>query len=121
MVRATDAIRLCREGGFVAVPPERAGRFFDNRLDMVEVRRFLSRNGLPRFALSEFDDRAVRGNFVATSRRAIWSCFAKPANPPGAKTTRPEGSAGWCATSNPDFVVASVLRATSTGWWPTSI
>jgi len=61
LVRATDAIRLCREGGYEELPRMRAWEQLDGlrRQDMGRVRDFVSRARLTGFPLSSFEDGAV--------------------------------------------------------------
>lgn len=61
LVRATDALRLCREGGYEELPRVRAWEQLDGlgRQDMGRVRDFVSRARLTGFPLSSFEDGAV--------------------------------------------------------------
>ena len=61
LVRATDAIRLCREGGYEELPRMRAWEQLAGlrRQDMGRVRDFVSRARLTGFPLSSFEDGAV--------------------------------------------------------------
>jgi hypothetical protein len=61
LVRATDAIRLCRESGYEELPRMRAWEQLDGlrRQDMGRVRNFVSRARLTGFPLSSFEDGAV--------------------------------------------------------------
>ena len=71
MVRVTDAIRLCRQGGYEEIPRTQALEQLDelHSQDMGRVRDFVSRTRLTGFPLSFFDDGAV----LALLRRAITS------------------------------------------------
>ena len=61
LVRATDAVRLYREGGYEELPRVRAWEQLDGlgRQDMGRVRDFVSRARLTGFPLSSFEDGAV--------------------------------------------------------------
>ncbi len=67
LVRATDAVRLCREGGYEAVPPWRVD--YPDRRDMHALREFVAHAHLSRFPLSFLDD----GEVLALLRRSIES------------------------------------------------
>jgi hypothetical protein len=58
LVSATDAIRLCREAGYQAVPAYRATDWLDRlgRREMAQVRDFFARAGLLRSRLVSVDD-----------------------------------------------------------------
>ena len=58
VVCATDALRLCREGGFEALPRHQAGSFLGNlgRREDGSVRAFISRARLSGAPLSGFED-----------------------------------------------------------------
>jgi len=61
LVLATDAIRLCRGGGWEQVPSRRAVPWVDRlgRREMAEIRGFLARARLCAFSLREVDDGAL--------------------------------------------------------------
>jgi hypothetical protein len=69
LVRATDAIRLCREGGHEELPSRSALGHLDGlrQQDMVRVRDFVSSARLTGFPLSCFED----GNVLGLLRGAI--------------------------------------------------
>jgi hypothetical protein len=80
LVRATDAVRLCREGNYEALPQGQASlRLFGlGRRDMGGLRQFVARARLSRFPLSSLDDgellallgRSLRGQEVVALRES---------------------------------------------------
>jgi hypothetical protein len=69
LVRATEAIRLCREGGYEALPAAVAStRLGDlGRRDFADIREFISRTRLSSFSLSGVDD----GKLLALLRGCV--------------------------------------------------
>ena len=69
VVRATDAIRLCRDGGYEELPRQSAGAWVDHldRRHMATVRAFVAQARLAHFPLAQIDDPRL----VALLREAI--------------------------------------------------
>lgn len=70
LVRTTDAIRLCREDGYQALPAHRAVDFIERlgRRDMAAARGFVTRARLYSFPLQNLDDASLRALLRAQLR-----------------------------------------------------